>query len=540
MTGSTSLRGRILVAFTVAVFLLLCGAAVGAYGLIQSLASYRVEVADLKASESAVLQAETHFKIQVQEWKNVLLRGKDPVKLEKYWKGFEEEEADVAGHAKALHASLPAGKARELIGEFVVSHQKLGDGYRKGLAAFKESGADSAAGDKAVSGIDRAPTETLNKAVKEIAQLGQAASESANQRANNALIAALVAITIALVVGVAMFAVLIQRSIVMPANALVNALDRLTHGELGVSVDIAAAGEIGILAHGVEQLRKQLLTLIGGAKTSSAGVISETGEMQAAARAILNSSDVASSSAATLAAAMEEMQSSLEHISSNANDVTTQSRQAHDHTLRGRDLVQGLIGEVKGIEGDLATTAEVVAAFVQNARSITGLTKKVNEIADQTNLLALNAAIEAARAGELGRGFAVVADEVRKLAENSAKSANEIEMVTHQMEQSSLDVERTIAIGNNRLSANVSRSEEVSSVLAEAISSVYAATQSVADIAASIQEQNSAVASVSQQSESLAGIAEENSASVRQIQNNAENMSRFSANLQQVLVRFRV
>ena len=40
------------------------------------------------------------FRTQVQEWKNVLLRGKDPKQMDKHWGAFEKQEKSVAKIAK--------------------------------------------------------------------------------------------------------------------------------------------------------------------------------------------------------------------------------------------------------------------------------------------------------------------------------------------------------------------------------------------------------------------------------------------------------
>lgn len=539
MTDTSTLRTKILGAFILALGIVIVGGVIGAYGLLNALDSYRSKVAALNAAQASVLRIESHFKIQVQEWKNVLLRGKDPEKLAKYWKGFEKEEASVASDAKALQSELPAGKAKDLLGEFVAAHKQLGEGYRKGLASFKESNADSAVGDKAVTGIDRAPTETLNKAVDEIAQLAKEASAAADSQAKASMVTAVIATVLAVVGGLVMFALLTQKNIITPAGVLVGELQTLTSGNLAKNIDVNVSGEIGQLSRGIEVLRQQLLQLIGNAKQSANAVYSGTGELSGSANEIMNSADRASDTASSLAASMEEMLRSIEQVAGSAGDVASQAAKAEENVFFSRDVVQKLLDEVNGIQRDLNATSAAVAEFVQNARNIAGLTQNVKEIADQTNLLALNAAIEAARAGEQGRGFAVVADEVRKLAEKSAQSANQIDAVTQQLEAGSITVERTITEGNARIMASAAKSNEVSTALDQAISGVQSATWSVGQIASAIQEQRSTIDSVAAQSEELARMAEENSAAVRQIQSNADQMNNFASHLQESLSTFR-
>lgn len=540
MNGTSSLRTKILLAFILALGIVIIGGGISAYGLLNALDTYRSKVARLNTAQSAVLRIESHFKIQVQEWKNVLLRGKDPEKLNKYWKGFEKEEASVAAEAASLQSELSAGKAKDLLSEFVTSHKQLGEGYRKGLALFKDAGADSAAGDKAVAGIDRAPTETLNKAVEEIVQQAKEASISADDQAKSSVIMAAIIIALAVGVGLVMFSFLTQRNIITPAGALVSELQILTTGNLSQRIDIDLSGEIGQLARGIEALRQQLLQLISSAKQSSAAVYSGTEELSGSAKEIMSSAERASHTATSLAASMEEMLRSIEQVAGSADDVASEAVRAEENVVFSRNVVQKLLDEVNGIQHDLHATSAAVADFVQNARNIAGLTQNVKEIADQTNLLALNAAIEAARAGEQGRGFAVVADEVRKLAEKSAQSANEIDAVTQQLEAGTVTVERTILEGNARITASAAKSSEVSVALEQAISGVQSATQSVRQIASAIQEQRGTIDDVASQSEELARMAEENSAAVRQIQGNADQMNNFASHLQDSMSTFRV
>lgn len=52
------------------------------------------------------------FKTQLQEWKDSLPRGKDPVMLDKHWKAFATQEIAVDDRTRALLASLTCAQWR--------------------------------------------------------------------------------------------------------------------------------------------------------------------------------------------------------------------------------------------------------------------------------------------------------------------------------------------------------------------------------------------------------------------------------------------
>jgi hypothetical protein len=93
---SLGIRGRILVLFGLCIGVLLAAAA---YGFWQYAASVQLFERDVKASHANavdVLTIETSFKKQVQEWKDVLLRGKKPEALTSTGMRFSSARATSA------------------------------------------------------------------------------------------------------------------------------------------------------------------------------------------------------------------------------------------------------------------------------------------------------------------------------------------------------------------------------------------------------------------------------------------------------------
>src|SRR5258708_11622568 len=119
------------------------------YGSIQDLD--RIARDDFETRQ-VILRATVSFKSQVQEWKNVLLLGKDPAALEKHWQGFLKEEKESAQLAREALSSTPHEQVRERLEGFIAAHKAAGERYRKGLEAFRESKLDPTAGDQPVEG----------------------------------------------------------------------------------------------------------------------------------------------------------------------------------------------------------------------------------------------------------------------------------------------------------------------------------------------------------------------------------------------------
>ncbi len=120
--------------------------------------------------------AQVAFKIQVQEWKNLLLRGSDPEDRRRFFDRFTEQEGRVAATLAALRSAAPAlGLDPASVEAVARDHAALGARYRQALALFDPAVPASATGvDRAVRGIDR----PLDSAIDAIAEAASARSKT--------------------------------------------------------------------------------------------------------------------------------------------------------------------------------------------------------------------------------------------------------------------------------------------------------------------------------------------------------------------------
>ena len=134
--------------------------------------------AELRNLSIASLEAQVAFKVQVQEWKNILLRGDDPALLAKHHAAFSKQDGEVrsllgrvAGQAAALGFDDLAARASGLSGD----HEALTRTYEQTLSDVEGTAptlsADAArAIDHKLRGIDRALESGIGQLAADIGQ----------------------------------------------------------------------------------------------------------------------------------------------------------------------------------------------------------------------------------------------------------------------------------------------------------------------------------------------------------------------------------
>ena len=158
--------------------------------------------------------AQVHFKRQVQEWKDVLLRGHKPADYAKYWLLFEREE----GETRALLAELKRRDASEAaaVDRLLDEHRSIGRRYRDAIVLLDANDPLSyRVVDTKVRGMDRPLTDEMSAQVarlqRAMADLG-ARMSAAHQAEITRLRWAVVTAALLGVLSMVMLMLLVQRS----------------------------------------------------------------------------------------------------------------------------------------------------------------------------------------------------------------------------------------------------------------------------------------------------------------------------------------
>ncbi len=386
---------------------------------------------------------QTVFQEQVQNWKNILIRGAFQDKKEEYLKAFAENKKSFIEQAESLNEQLSSyPDALSLLETTIAEHSGLCEKYDLALSLlnFADTHIDGArAADQYIAGRDHNTTRALSDLSLLIAELAQSEMQTNIQN------------QISTVSGV--FKKSRSAMEALQSNAF-----KKTAVLLGVIIIISFILVLLVFLFLRMNVIKPIENIVTHVGTGANSVFD-------AALRVSDESKSLASGAGQQAASIEESSSALE-------ELTAMTHRNEEDTVKVKEIMYGAKKAVDSSLQTLERMQQAVSQIHESAQQTTNIIKTIDEIAFQTNLLALNAAVEAARAGEYGKGFAVVSEEVRSLAGRSSTAArNTSELV----ETVQTNAESTIKVLTEMASVleNVHKNTLKASTLIDDITSAY-------------------------------------------------------------------
>ena len=231
---------------------------------------------------------------------------------------------------------------------------------------------------------------------------------------------------------------------------------------------------------------------------------------------------------------MENTSLQVDSLHSTADSMKSSSDTA-TQTLQELDSInQRAISSIDVIYEQTLTTNE-------SAIKIKEATSLISSIAEETNLLSLNASIEAARAGEAGRGFAVVAGQIQKLADQSNKSAQQIDEIIYMLLEDSQKAVQTMEEVKKIITQQSENVSETGTVFSQVQGGISNSIMGVNEIAERTSQLNTARTNIVDVVQNLTAIAEQNAASteetssaVIEVANVMQEISSHASKLQEI------
>ena len=426
-------------------------------------------------NERTVRELTLLFKQQVQEWKDVLLHGKDPVVLEKHWAAFSAKEAAIEQEGSKLLETIADAKAKELVGQFLKAHVAMGEAYRRGLQAYRNGGADSAGADALVRGIDRAPTELLEQAAKRIQ--GSAEQTLQGGFSTTAREIQISVGVMSIVLALALFGMFwMVRTIGGSFRAVLAAMEATRSGDFSRRLHVNRHDEVGTLLKGYNRMADELTAIVGQVQKSAAQVGSAVTEIAAGTKQQEATAVEVTATATEISATSKQISSTSKELLKTMNEVSEMAEKSVVLTSEGQTGLNRMEGTMGRVMDATDSINAKLAVLNEKAGNISKVTTTITKVADQTNLLSLNAAIEAEKAGEYGRGFAVVATEIRRLADQTAVASYDIEVIVKEI-QSAVSA---AVMGMNQFSEETRRGLQEIQQVGEQLSQVIEQVQTLA------------------------------------------------------------
>jgi methyl-accepting chemotaxis protein len=471
----------------------------------------------VEAAANFARKAQVDFKVQVQEWKNVLIRGNDPALYERHWKAFTDRSQKVKSHLVALNAEAKTiGLPGDIADKAVAEHEELDRRYHAAIKSFdgtKEASADVV--DQLVRGIDRAATDNIDGLVTRVQEHGDVLATATSKSAVSEKQSLVIGLMLLVIIAVAVSLVAGTLTIITITRRLQKATEvarEVAAGNLTAKIEVGRNDELGQLLKSLGEMNDSLTGIVGRVRQAAELVTSASGEIAMGNADLSSRTEEQASSLEETAASIEEMTATVNQNAQNASQASGVAISAAEVARKGGVAVDEVVKMMESIQGSSRKIGDIIGV--------------IDSIAFQTNILALNAAVEAARAGEQGRGFAVVASEVRSLAQRSAQAAKEIKGL--------------IGSSVEKVDAGSRLVGDAGTTMQEIMASVQRVSDTIGEITAASSEQSEGIGQVNIAVTQLDQMTQQNAALVEQSAAAAESLKGQAGRLTSLVATFKV
>ncbi|ENQ3077372.1 methyl-accepting chemotaxis protein [Bacillus cereus] len=450
-------------------------------------------------------------------------------------------------------AKIHSQEERQLYEDFQKSYNELNTKIDKAKDLVKNNN-QAAAYDYYVSEVE----STRTKSSKKIQDLIQYNGDQAEQlQKNNAssgqtILLMFIVISVVSVAVIIFIGYIIKSAIQRPITLLQQDMKEVANGNLVTRTSYQANDELGNIVTSFNHMLDNLQQLMEKIKVTAQEVTTSTESMLKNTNQASQISNEAMqiihevnkqilgqvTSIQESSSAMNDVADGVQTVAESASAVAEVSVATTDRIESGSKVIQQSITQMNNVHKTVEETSAVIERLVMRTQDIDKALNAITNIADQTNLLALNAAIEAARAGDNGKGFAVVAAEVRDLAEQSKRSANEINDLIKSIQQDTKDTVQIIKKGQEEAKQGSNAANEADRAFSTIMTDVHKITQQIQEVSATTEEMAAGTeeinASLSAVSETSTKVEKDTDVTVEAIQTQASSITEITNQSMQV------